>query len=596
MSADRIAEALRGSSIFAGIGRVGMARVVRACSLQRIPGGELLYEQGTPPEGLYMVAHGRMRAEQCDEHGVTRVLRELRAGDTMGGLSLMAGKPHRATLRAMRDTEVVRIDEQAVERLLYRHPTFGREAVRQWLRAVLYTPEPRTGDERRSARTLAVVPAHEGAPVEVVADALLKSLSERGSVVRSDGACIDGPDTARQCNWDLSAEESVPVLDALERDYRFVVYMARQSDDSWCARSLRQADRIIVVAASGMAATATPLTRRLADLRGKAEPEVVIVGSGASDPLAWRALVGARMHHRVHVGERTGFDRMVRLLTGQALGVALGGGGARGFAHIGLLQAMEKLGLHADLIVGTSMGALMGALAASGRDAAQTRAVAHEMFVARNLLNDFTVPRVSLIRARRARQHLEHLFGDTRIEEMRGYFACTTTNLTRARAEIHDRGLLAHWLVASMSVPGVAPPIIYNGDVLVDGGVLSPVPSSLLADLGRGPVVASDVSADERFSAQRGEGGLHAGEDVNIFRVLYRTATLSTEEELEARAARTDCYLRMPVGGVGMFDWEQLDELADRARAHAEERLEAWLRAADVEDREHSEGESASHE
>ena len=138
-------------------------------------------------------------------------------------------------------------------------------------------------------------------------------------------------------------------------------------------------------------------------------------------------------------------------------------------------------------------------------------------------------------RTRRARQHLEQIFGSTRIEEMRGYFACTTTNLTRARAEIHDRGLLAHWLVASMSVPGVAPPVIYNGDVLVDGGVLSPVPSGLLADLGRGPVLASDVSADERFGAGSGEGGLRAGEDVNIFRVLYRTATLSTEEELEAR-------------------------------------------------------------
>lgn len=581
MSANRIAEALRASAIFAGIGRVGLARVVRACSLQRLPGGEVLYEQGTSPDGLYLVAHGRMRAERRDEHGAVHVLRELRAGDTMGGLSLMAGKPHRAAVRAMRDTEVVCIGEEAVERLLYRHPNFGREAVRQWLRAVLYTPPPRTGDERRSARTLAVVPAHEGAPVEVVADALLTSLRDRGSVVRSDGRCIDGPDTLRQCDRDLSEDESVPFLDGLERDYRYVVYMARQTDDAWCARCLRQADRIVVVAASGMAASSSPLTRHLAGLRGKAEPEVVIVGSGASDPLAWRSLVGARMHHRVRVGERAGFDRMVRLLTGQAVGIALGGGGARGFAHIGLLQAMEKLGLQADLIVGTSMGALVGALAATGRDAAQVRAVAHDMFVARNLLNDFTLPRVSLIRARRARQHLEQLFGATRIEEMRGYFACTTTNLTRARAEIHDRGLLAHWLVASMSVPGVAPPVTYNGDVLVDGGVLSPVPSGLLADLGRGPVLASDVSADERFGAGSGEGGLRAGEDVNIFRVLYRTATLSTEEELEARAARTDCYLRMPVSGVGMFEWERLDELVERARVHAEERLERWLRESE---------------
>lgn len=574
---ERVAQALRDSPVFGSLGRVGIARLARECTLERVAGGEVLYEQDTPSDALYLVAHGRMRAEQRIDGKMT-VLRELRAGETMGGLSLMAGKSHRATLRAVRDSEVVRLPESAVERLLYRHPTFGREAVRQWLRNVLYAPRPRTGDQRRSARTLAVVPAHDGAPVEVVADALLKSLAARGSVVRVDGKIIDGPATPRDDGRNLSAPESVEILEALERDYRFVVYMARRTDDPWCARSLRQADRIVVVASSGFAVTDSPLTRQLTDLKGKAEPEVVIVGSGASDPLAWRQLLGARMHHRVRVGEREGFDRMVRLLTGRALGIALGGGGARGFAHLGLLQAMEKLDLHADLVVGTSMGALVGALAASGRDAAQTRTVLNDMFVARNLLNDFTLPRISLIRARRARQYLESVFGKTRIEEMRGYFACTTTNLSRARAEIHDRGLLAHWLVASMSVPGVAPPVIYNGDVLVDGGVLTPVPSNVLADLDRGPVVASDVSADERFGAASEEGAGNAlGEGVNIFRVLYRTATLSTREELNARAERTDLYLRMPVSGIGMFDWDVFDNVVDRSREHAERELTAWL-------------------
>jgi NTE family protein len=270
---------------------------------------------------------------------------------------------------------------------------------------------------------------------------------------------------------------------------------------------------------------------------------------------------------------------MVRLLTGQAIGLALGGGGARGFAHIGLLRALERLGMRADLVIGTSMGALIGALYGSGFGAEGTREVAHGMFVQRNLLNDFTLPRVSLIRARRARQHLEQVFGATRIEEMRGYFACMTTNLTRARPELHDHGLLSHWLVASMSVPGVAPPIIYNGDVLVDGGVLTPVPSDALADLGRGPVIASDVSANESFGLAARDSAGEVTEKVNIFRVLYRTATLSTAEEREARAARTDLFLRMPVNGTGMFDWDHFDALVDRATVHAERELTTWLEA-----------------
>lgn len=575
----RIEDALKQSPVFATLGRIGLARLARQCSMERIAGGEVLYRQGSPGDGLYLVAHGRLRAERETEHGV-EVVRELRSGETMGGLSLMAGKAHRATLRAVRDSEVVRIPEAAVERMLYRHPTFGREAMRRWLQAVLYAPPRRVGDERRSARTLAVVPAHEGAPVEVVADHLIKSLAERGSVVRTDGQCLDGPGVQRHCEWDLTSAEGVAILDGLESDYRFVVYMARNNDDEWCARCLRQADRIVVIASSGVAAQASPLSERISQLEGRAEPEVVIVGAGASDRLAWRSLYGARMHHRVEVGDRAAFDRMVRLLTGQAIGLALGGGGARGFAHIGLFRAMERLGLRADLIIGTSMGALMGALYGTGHDADATRAVAHDMFVARNLLNDFTLPRVSLIRARRARQHLEQMFGETRIEEMRGYFACMTTNLTRASPELHDHGQLAHWLVASMSVPGVAPPIIYNGDVLVDGGVLTPVPSNALADLGRGPVIGSDVSADESFGVRRGETVGEAAERINIFKLLYRTATLSTMDELEARAARTDLYLRMPVAGTAMFDWEHFDDIIARATDHAERELTAWLETA----------------
>ncbi|WP_420426496.1 patatin-like phospholipase family protein [Algiphilus sp.] len=578
----RIEDALKQNPVFATLGRIGRARLSRQCELLRIEGGEVLYREGSPGDGLYLVAHGRLRAERETEQG-TEVVRELRSGEMMGGLSLMAGMAHRATLRAVRDSEVLRIPEGAVERLLYRHPTFGREAMRRWLQAVLYAPPRRVGDERRSARTLAIVPAHEGAPVEVVADHLIKSLAERDSVVRTDGHCLDGPGVQRRCDWDLTSPEGVALLDGLESDYRFVVYMARQNDDAWCGRCLRQADRVIVVASSGVAARASALSERMGRLEGRAEPEVVIVGAGASDRLAWRALYGARMHHRVEVGDRAAFDRMVRLLTGQAIGLALGGGGARGFAHIGLFRAMERLGLRADLIVGTSMGALMGALYGTGHDAQATRAIAHDMFVARNLLNDFTLPRVSLIRARRARLHLEQLFGKTRIEEMRGYFACMTTNLTRATPELHDNGQLAHWLVASMSVPGVAPPIIYNGDVLVDGGVLTPVPSNALADLGRGPVIASDVSADENFGVRRGESVGETAERINIFKLLYRTATLSTRDELEARAARTDLYLRMPVAGTAMFDWEHFDDIIDRATEHAEERLTQWLQDADRE-------------
>lgn len=580
----RITEALRDSPLFAGLGRIGTALLARHCELIRLPGGAILYEQDAPSDSLYLLIHGRLRAERIDDGEVTR-LRELGRGESFGGLSMLAGMPHRARMRALRDSEVIRIPPDAVERVFYRHPRFGRQAVGSWLRNVLYSPPQKPGEDRRSARSIAVVPVHDGASALAIAEGLARSLNAVAGTARIDGECVDSEGGRRLCQLSLDTEDSIAYLDGLEREFRYVIYQG-SADPAWNARCLRQADRVVAVVDAGAVPRRTPMSERLQALAERADLELVVAGEGYCDVLAWRDLCGARLHHRV-VTQRSGdFQRLARMLTGRAIGVALGGGGARGFAHIGMLQAMRELGLEPDLIVGTSMGAMVGAMASLGRTPEEIRAEAEDMFVARNILNDYTVPRVSLIRARRARQELERLFGNTRIEEMPGYYACVTTNLSRARAEVHDRGHLAHWVGASMSVPGIAPPVVYRGDLLVDGGVLMPVPSDVLADLGRGPVLASDVSADETFhDADDGSGqprqaerlGWRATDDINIFRILYRTATLSTAEALRGRAARADCYMRMPVAGVGMFDWAVFDTVIDRAREHALQCLETWL-------------------
>lgn len=580
----RIAQSLRNSPLFAGLGRIGTLLLARQCELIRLPGGAILYEQDAPSDSVYLLGHGRLRAERIDD-GQVSLLRELGRGESFGGLSMLAGMPHRARLRAVRDSEVIRIPAEVVERVFYRHPRFGHQAVGSWLRTVLYSPPQKPGEDRRSARTIAVVPVHAGASALAVANGLARALHTVASTARIDGECVDSEGGRRVCELSLDTEDSVAYLDGLETEFRYVIYQG-SDDPAWNARCLRQADRVVAVVDAGTVPSRTQMSERLQDLAERADLELVVAGEGHCDVLAWRDLCGARLHHRVDPRRGDDFHRLARMLTGRAIGVALGGGGARGFAHIGMLQAMRELGLAADLVVGTSMGAMIGAMATLGRTPEEIRAEAEDMFVSRNILNDYTVPRVSLIRARRARQELERLFGDTRIEDMPAYYACVTTNLSRARAEVHDRGMLAHWVGASMAVPGIAPPVVYRGDVLVDGGVLMPVPSDVLAGLGRGPVLASDVSADETFHdtddgsdlpRQAERLGWRATDDLNIFRILYRTATLSTAEALRDRATRADCYLRMPVAGVGMFDWAVFDTVIAEAREHALRSLEHWL-------------------
>jgi predicted acylesterase/phospholipase RssA len=150
---------------------------------------------------------------------------------------------------------------------------------------------------------------------------------------------------------------------------------------------------------------------------------------------------------------------------------------------------------------------------------------------------------------------------------------------------VHDSGRLLDWVSTSMSVPGIAPPTVYHGDLLVDGGIVNNLPTDVMQLMGRGRVIGSDVSSARELRVD----GIDTSEPQDLLRVrrsaravsiatiLVRTATLVEEEEMKARAANSDLYLRMPVQGIGMFDWRSLDALVDLGYQHAREGLERYF-------------------
>lgn len=575
--------------LFRGFGEEALLTLVGRSDLIQLDSGELLYDQETEPDFLYLIISGRLRAEHYVA-GEVEVRREIGRGESVGGMSILAGRPHKARVRAIRDTTVLGVPAQAFEDLFDSQPAEGRRIVHKWLnRFFESSAERRVRRSMGSTRTVAVVPGHPGAPVEAVARGLSKALAEfnltlrldtnRLSQERGEGTdlrALDGGEGLQLAYW----------LNDLEQRYRYLVFQGDRMDSAWTQRCLRQADRVLMVVDDRHALRPTEMTRILRQRKQQSETEVVLVGRQPGQPMGWRDLSGSHLHHRIAQAEHTEYQRLARMLTGRSLGLALGGGGARGFAHIGMIRAMRELNLEPDLIVGTSMGGFIGALLATGMSTDDIRAATHDTWVKRNLLNDYTVPRVSLIRAAKARRHMEALFGQTRIEDLNRYYACVSTNLNRARIEVHDHGRLAHWVGTSMTVPGIAPPVVYKGDLLVDGGLLAPVPTDVLAAFGRGPVLASDVSSEEVFhgvedsdaqpkQAQRGTRG---SQSMNIFQILYRTATLSTPDEFRRRLINADCYLRMPVDGIAMFDWDCFDKAVEDGYQHSRLKLEAWLR------------------
>ncbi len=162
-------------------------------------------------------------------------------------------------------------------------------------------------------------------------------------------------------------------------------------------------------------------------------------------------------------------------------------------------SALEELGIPVDHIGGSSMGAVIGAQAALGRQWREILEENDQAWNRRSLRLDLMIPTVSVSSGRRAKRIFDHLFGDVELEDLPVPYFCTTTNLSRFALTVHRDGLAALWVRASASSPGLWPPVVdESGDLHVDGGQLNNVPTDVMRADHRGPIIAVDVCASQQ--------------------------------------------------------------------------------------------------
>ncbi len=571
--------------LFAGLDGPALARLAALCTMQELAGGEPLFAAGAEADYLYIVVTGRLRALRSDG-GIAGDIAPL---EPIGEISVVTGEPRSGEVYALRDSLLLRIARDRFLEFVGLYPSALLEMTRVLIHRLRQNQRPSALAAVRATQTLALIPADRSVDIEgftrslAAALPLTTELIDAATVDRVLGPGVsgtrfdDGADNQRLVDW----------LGAREVGGGRLIYCADATAGAWSERCLRQADRALIVADSATAMADSAIPPMLRRLHLRAPVELVMLRSRATGPdalHAWRAQCEIAAHHYLRPEVRDDYSRLARQLSGAGLGLVLGGGGARGFAHIGLIRALEELKLPFDLVGGSSMGAFFGALLAGGADSRELRDVARATFVEHNYLNDYVLPRVSLIRGRRFLGRLHEIFGDRLIEDLPMPFFCLSTNLTRGTAVIHEQGPIAIWVGTSMAVPGVAPPIVWKGDLLADGAIVNSLPTDIMQAYGRGPIIASDVSTEGALEVPGVEGPdaevllrRRIGSPITLADILFRSATLTSESGVRARAARADLYVRMPVSRVGLFEWKRIDEVIERGYQHALQELEAHL-------------------
>jgi predicted acylesterase/phospholipase RssA len=301
---------------------------------------------------------------------------------------------------------------------------------------------------------------------------------------------------------------------------------------TWTERCLRRADRVLVVADATESPSPGDTDGKLAALGLPARKELVLVHPPeTSEPRGTAAWLEGRDvvdHHHLRPGNARDEERLARRVSGRGVGLVLGGGGARGLAHVGVIRALQEAGVAVDLVAGTSMGAVVAAGFALHGESAPLVALA-ETFASPKNVYDRTLPLVSLMSGGKVLRLMRSLYGERSIEDLWTPFFSVSTNLTRARADVDTRGPLWRAVRKSMSIPGVFPPVIEDGDVVVDGGVVDNFPVERMASrpdcgtvIGANVAPAVDKAKPYRF-----------GPELSGWRVL-RSRILPWERKLRA--------------------------------------------------------------
>ena len=253
--------------------------------------------------------------------------------------------------------------------------------------------------------------------------------------------------------------------------------------------------------------------------------------------------------------------------------LVLAGGGARGVAHIGAIEELESQGFEITSVAGTSMGALVGGVYASGHlEPFKEWMRALDKYKVFSLV-DFALSTEGLVKGDRVMEAMKELVPDMEIEQMPVPFTAVAADLLTGSEGVLDKGGLYDAIRASISIPSVFRPVHREGQVLVDGGTVNPLPLNRVKRAEGDLLIAVDVSA--RFGANPAQ---RANASLNYYKVLIASSQIMQQRitQLMSRLYKPDIMVEMPADSFGMFEFYHSDEIIEAGREATRAALERW--------------------
>ncbi|XP_068561962.1 patatin-like phospholipase domain-containing protein 7a isoform X2 [Cebidichthys violaceus] len=610
-----------------------------------VEAGRAVYRQGEKSDSTFIVLSGRLRSVILKEDGKKELIAEYGRGDLIGVVETLTHQNRATTVHAVRDSELAKLPDGALSSIKRKFPQVVTRLIHLLGQKILQQVNgPLTtrsftgskwdaGNQASNLSTVTVLPVSEDVPLMAFTLELQHALIAIGPTLlltsevikqRLGAAALDSVHEYRLSSW-LGQQEDL---------HRIVLYQTDSTLTPWTQRCIRQADCIIIVGLGEQDPAVGELERMLEGSAVRAQKQLVLLHredgpppKGTVDWLNMRSWISRHLHlscpRRVFSRRRlpkllelyqrvfekpadrhSDFSRLARVLTGNAIALILGGGGARGCSQVGIMRALCEAGIPVDLIGGTSIGSLMGALYAEDRSHSRMRMRAKEwameMTSVFKKVLDMTYPITSMFSGAAFNSSISNVFKSKQIEDLRIPYFNITTDITSSAMRVHTDGSLWRYVRASMSLSGYLPPLCdpKDGHLLMDGGYINNLPADVARSMGAKVVLAIDVGSRDETNLTNYGDSLSGwwllwkrlnplAEKVKVLdmaEIQTRLAYVCCVRQLESVKSSDYCeYIRPPIDRYGTLEFGKFDEIAEVGYQHGKTVFDVWSRSGVVD-------------
>ena len=576
VTTEHLVELLQASGDFSHLQTDILTDLASSLELVTVDGGEVVLKEGESSDSMFILVRGRLRVSRIDRDGNRLLYNEVLPGDCVGETGMILKQDRTADITAMRDSVLAVLNYDRFEQLIEKHPL---ELNRAFSQAIYrHLRHDRRVTERRRAQSFFVIPLHSTVNIEAFAEQFKLSLESHGETEIIETESV---------NFEKGTGDSLD-LDRAEAEKDYLIFKGRFGGKQ-LDNTIQHADQVVFVADGNADSEITALELELGrkvDLELLRRHLALVYPEDTQfcgDRIEWNKERNTERVYPMKLQQSADFARLSRFLLGKAVGVVLGGGGARGFAHLGVLKAFEESGVPVDIIGGNSMGALIGACYVAGMP---RESIHKEILKYSKGGMKLTLPLVSLMSNKNLQGAFKQALGDVDIQRLWTPYFAAACNLTTADTLVLSEGPLWQAVLASNSPAGLFPPVVVDGHLLVDGAILENVPVQAMRQRlstplerrrGNGAIIAIDVDVKEAFEVNKEVTSLSAWNKLKshfekpkakkkevlpgIVDILMQVAHIGGLAQRQRTKFSADIYFEPPLGNFGMMDYKSAEDI-----------------------------------